>query len=258
MCRLLGINANKPVDLEFSLEKFKKFSNYNPDGWGLGWYENDQSKVYKQGISASDVHSKFPDLSKRVRSKIIIVHVRKGTGASPSEFNSHPFKHNNWLFAHNGSVDRDYLISLLKTEYKEHLKGETDSEAYFYFILQNIKEKGSVKEGITQAIGQAKKREYSGLNFLLSDGISLYAFRYSNRRKHYYSLYNLERDPSKSGSLEFVSQETQAVLRSKSLKNEKASLVCSEKLTEEEWEDIETGKLLKIHSDLSKEEEKIL
>ena len=35
MCRLLGVIANQPVDLEFSLERFKKFANCNPDGWGI-------------------------------------------------------------------------------------------------------------------------------------------------------------------------------------------------------------------------------
>jgi len=35
MCRLLGIIANKLVDLEFSLERFKEFASQNPDGWGL-------------------------------------------------------------------------------------------------------------------------------------------------------------------------------------------------------------------------------
>ncbi len=33
MCRLLGLVANKPVDLEFSLERFKEFATFQPDGW---------------------------------------------------------------------------------------------------------------------------------------------------------------------------------------------------------------------------------
>ena len=89
MCRLLGIIANKPVDLEFSLERFKKFASWNPDGWGIGWYEGDEAKIFKQGISATAKGSKLPILSGNVKSKIIIVHVRKGTGAEPAERNFH-------------------------------------------------------------------------------------------------------------------------------------------------------------------------
>ena len=117
MCRLLGLVANKPVDIEFSLQRFKEFSTYNPDGWGIGWYENNSPKVFREGISAKDKKSQLPNLSREVRSKIIIAHVRKGTGAPPSEINSHPFQYKNWLFAHNGFVDGKYLLSLLKNEH---------------------------------------------------------------------------------------------------------------------------------------------
>ena len=42
MCRLLGIIANKAVDLDFSMKKFKKFVKENHDCWGIGWYEKNQ------------------------------------------------------------------------------------------------------------------------------------------------------------------------------------------------------------------------
>jgi len=250
MCRLLGVIANQPVDLEFSLERFKKFANCNPDGWGIGWYENNESKVFKQGIAATSTESKLPVLSKSVRSKIIIVHVRKGTGAVPSDQNSHPFKYKNWIFAHNGFVDKDYLLSILTNEYKEKLEGETDSEVYFYWLLQCIdKEKDTVK-GIKRVIESVVKRNYTGLNFLLSDGSNLYAFRYSNNSKSYYSLYKLKRYPFEKGPIEFLSEETKAQIHSKSLNREDAVLVCSEKLTDEKWEEIRFGNLLIIESKL--------
>jgi len=258
MCRLLGLVANKPVDIEFSLQIFKEFSTYNPDGWGIGWYENNSPMVFKQGISAKDKESQLPNLSKEVRSKIIIAHVRKGTGAPPSEINSHPFKYKNWIFAHNGSVDRDNLCSLLRDEYRKELKGETDSEVYFYWILQCVEESKDVIEGIKKSIDKVKSRSYSGLNFLLSDGKSLYTFRYSSSFKDYYSLWLLKREPSESGLLEFESQETKALLHSKSLKGERAVLVCSEKLTEEKWEEIKFGNLLIIQPDLNTKEVWIL
>lgn len=261
MCRLLGMIANKSVDLEFSLERFKEHSADNPDGWGIGWYENNSPKVFKQGIPAKAKDSKLHTLSKEVLSKIIIAHVRKRTGTEPSERNSHPFKYKNWLFAHNGSVDRGYFFSLLRSEYKNELKGETDSEVYFYWILQNIENYGDALTGIKEAIKKIIQRDYSGLNFLLSNGKSLYAFRYSSRSHSYYSLYKLKRDHSERGPLELKSEKTKALLRSKSLKGEKAILVCSEELTREEggsWEEVKLGNILIITSDLSMKEEHIV
>jgi len=258
MCRLLGLIANKPVDLKFSLERFEEFASWNPDGWGIGWYEEGKPKIFKEGISALD-SKKFLTLSKEVRSKIIITHVRKGTEGESSERNSHPFQYGNWIFAHNGSVNRKYLLSQLKEEYKNNLKGETDSEVYFYYLIQCIEENKDVVDGIKKAIDKIMESSYIGLNFLLSDGNNLYAFRYSKYSKDYYSLYKLKRDPSTPGLIEYLSKETKALIRSKSLKGEKAVLVCSEKLTKDEnWEEINIGSLLVINNNLTIDEVRII
>lgn len=258
MCRLLGLIANKPVDLEFSLERFKGFASWNPDGWGIGWYEEGKPKIFKEGISALD-SNKFSTFSKKVRSKIIITHVRKGTEGESSERNSHPFRYGNWIFAHNGSVNREYLLPLLKEEYKNNLKGETDSEVYFYYLIQCIEENKDIVEGIKKAMNKVMESSYKGLNFLLSDGNNLYAFRYSKDSKDYYSLYKLKRDSSTPGLIEYLSKETKALIRSKSLKGEKAVLVCSEKLTKDEnWEEINIGNLLVINNNLTTDEIRII
>ncbi|MEM1689911.1 MAG: class II glutamine amidotransferase [Candidatus Hadarchaeales archaeon] len=257
MCRLLGLIASKPVDIEFSLGKFvEKFSMSNPDGWGIGWYENGHPKIFKEGIRARS--EKSLKLSREVMSHIIIAHVRKGSGAPPSKRNSHPFAYKNWLFAHNGVCDREYLLQLLNSEYKREIEGKTDSEVYFYWILQCIEESEDFEEGVKKAIEEVAKKSYGGLNFLLSDGERLYSFRYSKYAEDYYSLFFLKRDPSEPGLFEFTSDETKALLRSKSLKGEKAVLVCSEKLTKEKWEKIELGQMLIIEPDLSVREAQII
>ena len=121
MCRLLGMVASQPTDLEFSLERFKDFACDNPDGWGIGWYEEGLPKIFKQGISVLDSKSELAKFSKKVKSRIIIAHIREGTGAEPADRNSHPFIYKNWLFAHNGSVDRMHLLSLLNEEYRQRI-----------------------------------------------------------------------------------------------------------------------------------------
>ena len=258
MCRLLGVIANKPVDLEFSLTKFRKYASCNIDGWGIGWYVDGKPEVFKEKISAQR-SEQFPILSKEVCSRIIISHVRLGSRGVPSEHNSHPFKFGKWIFAHNGTVDREHLLSNLDEKYKREIRGETDSEVYFYWILQCIEESGDVVEGIKKALKRVMEVDYSGLNFLLSDGSSLYALRYSDKPSKDYSLYWLRRDPSESGVLEGVSHETKALIRSKMLKSEKAVLICSEKLTKKEgWKAIELGTLLKIDSKLKVDRVKIM
>jgi glutamine amidotransferase len=130
------------VDLKFSLldadKPFRSFAVNNPDGWGIGNYENNSTKVFKEGISAIE-SNELPTLSKEVISKIIIAHVIKASDNSkaPSSVeNSHSFKYDNWLFAHNGSIDEGHLLEILYGKYKKDIKGQTDSEIFFYWILQ--------------------------------------------------------------------------------------------------------------------------
>ena len=167
--------------------------------------------------------SKLPILSKEVRSKIIIAHVRKRTQGNASEKNSHPFQHKNWIFAHNGSVNKNHLWKLLNDNHRKAIKGETDSEVYFHWILQCIEEEESVENGIRKAIEYVMESSYTGLNFLLSDGKKLYAFRYSCQPKRH-TLFKLKREPTTSGPIELLSKETTSLIRSKSLKGGKSHI----------------------------------
>lgn len=262
MCRLLGVVGSKPTDLSFSLlradKPFKNLCRANPDGWGLGWYEKKKAKLFKEGIPCAE-SGRLPVLAKEARSNIIIAHVRLGTGGEPAERNSHPFRYRNWLFAHNGRVDRKHLLNLLQGKFRKEIKGETDSEVYFLWLLQNIEKHKAVIKGARSAVKEIISREYGSLNFLLSDGKKLCAFRYSKSDKEYYSLYVLKRNPSEElGHLKLLSKETKALLQSKSLKRERSVLVCSEKLTREGWKNISFGNLLEIDSELGVREIKVL
>lgn len=262
MCRLLGLIANKAVDLEFSLGRFKKYAASNRDGWGIGWYESGKTMVYKEAGLASDDPA-YDQRSKEVRSKIIIAHVRQATEGEPARVNSHPFQYESWLFAHNGSVSRGSLLSRLTETYKRDTEGQTDSEVYFHWILQCVREKGNAVEGIKKALAEISptndSNDTSGLNFLMSDGLRLYAFRFSSPGSlNHYSLYYLFRDQVKKRPSEFISKETSALGRSKSLAGERAVLVCSEKLTNENWKAIKPGQLLVVGPDLGLQTSQLL
>jgi len=251
---LLGLISNKSIDMVFSLDLFQDLSDQNPDGWGLGWYDaNYHPEIEKEGMDAISPKSQLSKVSKEAQSHIIIAHVRrKGKdGAPASKENAHPFKYNNWLFAHNGEIDREYWLRSLDNKYKFALQGTTDSEVYFYWILHNIEQAGDEIVGIRNALKAVKQRYHTGLNFLLCNGMMLYAFRYASKKKEYYSLYWLARDASKPEPVDLVSKETTALFHSKSLKGEKAVLVCSEKLNGENWSEISIGYLLEINTNLA-------
>ena len=253
MCRLFGLIANKEVDIKFSMLKasnnFKSQAKNNPHGWGIGYYKNSKPVVEKHGESAF-YSNRFDELVKEVKSKIFIAHVRyASSGSAYSDKNAHPFVFKNWIFAHNGTINKERILKLLKLPYNKNFTSEPiDSEIYFRYVIQCIEENSDIYEGIKLAVNEVV-RDSSGANFLLSDGEKLYAFRLGKE------LYYLLRDPT---LLNVISNETKALIESKAPTNEKAILISSEKLTVgESWKKIEDGYLLICDENLKFEEVKI-
>lgn len=255
MCRLLGIAANKPVDLMFSLlegtSSLATMSQANRDGWGLGWYEGAKPVVVKEARQAHG-SEQFTQTSAEGYSRIFIAHVRWATRGNVSQENCHPFNYKQWLFAHNGTVDRDWLFNQLEERHRSAIEGETDSEVLFHWLIQNIERGDSVLDGLGTALQNIHHyTHYTSVNFLLTDGSLLYAFREAQERPDDYSLYYLLRDPQTSGPDQWHSDEVRALLHSKGLRGERAVLICSEKLTEETWEEIPMGHLLVVDEKLT-------
>ncbi|HOK10096.1 MAG TPA: class II glutamine amidotransferase [Candidatus Hydrogenedens sp.] len=112
MCRLLGVIVNKTVEFNFSFKHFKHLGKYNQDGWGVGWYDK-TGKVNLRKEGCSSVESEIYDtISTKIRSHLIIEHVRLATVGDVCDENAHPFEFKNWLFAHNGWVDHECLLKL--------------------------------------------------------------------------------------------------------------------------------------------------
>jgi len=251
MCRLFGLVANKEVDIEFSFIKadrpFRDLGIKNPDGWGIGYYQNDNAIVFKEPVSTFN-SSQFYQKAKHLYSSIIISHVRKSSQGGRKKENTHPFNYNNWIFAHNGNIDIKELIKeQLLHKYIKSLKGETDSEIFFFWLIQNMDEYDIIK-GIKRAINFIegnKGDRTSSLNFLLTNGEKLYALRKAFSNTAFYSLFYLVRDPQNNNITSYVSKETNQLIQSKKLSDEKSIVICSEKMTSEEnWIPISNSSLM--------------
>ena len=76
----------------------------NGDGFGVGWYGDDETPgVYRDTHPAWN-DTNFHSLSEHIRSGLFFSHVRAATGTPVQNTNCHPFAFENWLFQHNGSV----------------------------------------------------------------------------------------------------------------------------------------------------------
>ena len=194
MCELLGMSARHPTNLNASLSLLRPRGGEiapHADGWGVAFYEGRDARLFKEPSPAVESRCLGFITAQDYRSSIIIGHIRR---ANPAAFgrtsaNTHPFSRELfgrvWVFAHNGK------LSAVKGEprfalTRFHPVGETDSEHAFCFLLDRLSEAGgspdaravvSVLSGPVQDLAQLGE-----LNFLMSDGVHLFA--YSNSRLH--------------------------------------------------------------------------
>jgi predicted glutamine amidotransferase len=226
MCQLLGLSSNKSVDIKFSLLEFKQRGRINSHGYGFSYYEEGKRNpiLFKDPTSLY-----FQDVDQRkfeFKSKIVIGHVRLISCGNQSHPNTHPFIKEAWSFAHNGTV-REVKNSPLKLIQPT---GDTDSEYAFYYLLEKIGSKTdlySLAEILRKE--SMKTQSYGRFNYLLSNGI--YLFAYGDN-----SLYFTKRQ---APFIEVTLKDTQHSLDLNEIKepNEKAVLIATEPLTQNEnWE----------------------
>ncbi|MGE0442823.1 MAG: class II glutamine amidotransferase [Gemmatimonadales bacterium] len=109
------------------------------DGWGLGHYQAGQPEVVVQPVAAASSES-FRWEAALVLSTNIVAHVRKATVGRPDDANTHPFRYQRWLLAHNGTVRnfgflRDRILAGMTPDFRNLARGSTDSEHVFHLIL---------------------------------------------------------------------------------------------------------------------------
>ena len=163
----------------------------NGDGFGLGWYgDRDEPGLYREVRPAwSDENLKH--LCRHIRSSMFFAHVRAATGTPTNRPNCHPFVHGKWMFMHNGQVGDWSLIrrrveALIPDQLYKARVGTTDSEAIFLAILGSGGDSDPVSATIrtlhtlTDMVRASGTKEPLRFTSAMSDGETLYAFRYSN------------------------------------------------------------------------------
>jgi glutamine amidotransferase len=260
MCRLFGLSAApRRVTATFWLldapDSLAVQSRREPDGVGLGVFEPDGAAVVHKRPIAAYRDAEFAREAREVSGSTFLAHVRYASTGGLRIENTHPFRQDGRLFAHNGVVtglDRlhDKLAEELGGPVEDLVRGDTDSERVFALITAYARGSGDPGRAIIDAVGWiAANLPVYALNLILTTPTDLWALRYPDA----HPLYVLARPAGGHHGhrhLEHASAPGTVRVRSGDLADAPAVVVASERMDEDpRWRLMAPGELLHVAAD---------
>jgi glutamine amidotransferase len=174
-----------------SLNAYESIGTINGDGFGLGWYGVHEDPGIYHEVRPAWSDENMRHLCRHIRSHLFFAHVRASTGTPSTRPNCHPFSHGRWMFMHNGQIGdwsriRRRVEGMIPDAFYASRIGTTDSEAAFLAILGAgadedpiaATERTLVK--LNKIVQESETEEPIRFTAALSDGKTLYAFRYAS------------------------------------------------------------------------------
>jgi predicted glutamine amidotransferase len=163
----------------------------NGDGFGIGWYGVGDTPGVFHSVEPAWNDRNLQELARHLVSPIVFAHIRASTGGAIQQTNCHPFRHQRWLWMHNGAirefpmVKRDLVLAIDPSLYPE-IEGSTDTEVFFHLALTFGLEEDPPNAvaravGFIEETGRRHGVEHPiQMTVATTDGSSLWAFRYSS------------------------------------------------------------------------------
>lgn len=217
MCRLLSISGKIKYSETLTIaKKFRQLaedgnvptgtSRGHKDGWGIMAYEKGAVFLFSKNYHDAFADAKYLKIVEGLGGRqpnIIIGHLRKAFVGAKNVNNAQPFVEKNYAFCHNGTILTSEKIPL-KNKFKKIIKGETDSEKFFAFLMQLLAEykkptSAVIRCSIRKAVNYVRKNsDFTAINMIFSNGKITWAMREINEKNStviekklidYYSLY---------------------------------------------------------------------
>jgi glutamine amidotransferase len=152
-----------------------RLSEDHDSGWGVCAYPQvgGAAPLSERFALAAHSDSRF-DAATGMRGRIFNAHVRRATLGGLSDNNTHPFEFGPYSFAHNGTILG--FRNLLRPGMNDPV-GQTDSECFFMRLMNDFDPGDPVRSMRSTVAALVAGHTFSGLNFVFSDGLKLYAYK---------------------------------------------------------------------------------
>jgi glutamine amidotransferase len=239
----------------------------HPDGWGIVHYQNDRPQPIRSIKPAFD-DPLFVQTAESLAAPLVIAHVRQASVGTVNLQNTHPFTHDRWTFAHNGTVYvfaevQDRIQAEVDPRFLSFRLGTTDSELLFYWFLSRLQSTGVDLQASTTVdrwssvlaslvrdlIGwcrQIDPQDLSALNLLVTDGQSLAVTRW-NRPLSWLTEQGMT-NCRQCGQSHAVHPAA----------DDRALLIASEPVDDRPWQELPPGQMLIVRPDATHEQASFL
>lgn len=157
MARMFGFIGNRSdlgarvLELHRDILKVSRPSINEPLGWGIGFFQSSEVLLRRRPIDERAVID-VAEAAEDVRTDVLIGHVRRASIGALRTENTHPFRYRMWLFAQTGTIQgfsrlRDRLRQSQPEFLRRNVRGETDSEQFFYLFLSFLHDAGHLDDG---------------------------------------------------------------------------------------------------------------
>jgi predicted glutamine amidotransferase len=239
MCRWLAYSGT-PIRLEEllvkrdrslidqSLHSREGATTTNGDGFGVGWYQDGEPPRLYRSTHPAWNDGNLREIAAAVSSPLFFAHIRAATGTAIQETNTHPFRHDNWLWMHNGLIRefprvRRELVLAIDDSLFTSIEGTTDSETMFYLALSFGLEDDPIA-AVERTVGLIEETGHKHgvespiqMTVATTDGRTIWAFRYSSEGQSRSLYFSTRMDALKELHPEFaelaeLSDETRVVV----------------------------------------------
>src|SRR4051812_14334319 len=261
MCRLFAMSTGpRAARATFWLldapDSLSDQSHMQPDGTGLGWFDEDGLPFVDKAPIPAFEDEAFWREARAVESQSFLAHVRFASTGGLSPQNTHPFEQHGRLFAHNGVIEDLPKLADEVGDYRELVAGETDSELFFALVTKRIDEcGGDVGAGLTAAARWgAGELPLAALEGIVVSGPELGGLGYPQA----HDLFLLERAPG-GASLNHSSPAGRMRVHCGDLAEMPAVVIATERMDEDpRWTNLAPGELVHVDATLGVHREVVL